>query len=249
MLPKPRAEAEAAAESRKLQVEAARERVRRLETGASEQQRRLREEEAKNRRLELEHSQQGHEQKVAWAEALAKRDDEIAALAADIDKRETELKEREGLLRDAVAAAARDRDEIGVLEVERQCARYLGASSAARASTAALDAAREHARQAAALERKAAATREEATDLNAPAGAELDRLRSLETDWRIAREKLAVGLAVEVALERGGTAEVSIDGQSRQIRIDVGLRDDGAAFEFVEVLGARPFLLGLAFEA
>ena len=43
----------------------------------------------------------------------------------DIDKRETELKEREGLLRDAVVAAARDRDEIGALEVEHQCARYL----------------------------------------------------------------------------------------------------------------------------
>ena len=252
-LEKARAEAEAAAESRKLQVEAARERVRRLEAGGGEQQRRLREEEAKNRRLELEHTQQGHEQKVAWAEALAKRDDEIAALAADIDKRETELKEREGLLRDAVAAAARDRDEIGVLEVERQCARYLGASSAARASTAALDAAREHARQAAELERKAAATREEATDLYAPAGAELDRLRSLETDWRIAREKLAVGLAVEVALERGGTAEVSIDGQSRQIRIDAGepaaleakreLRLDLAGIGVVHVRGGGRDLL------
>ncbi|MCY4662687.1 MAG: AAA family ATPase [Acidobacteria bacterium] len=221
-LEKARAEAQAAAESVNLRVGAAREQVRRLETGAGEQQRRLREEEAKNQRLELERSQQGHEQKVARAQALAKREEEIAALAADVDKRETELEEREGLLRDAVAAAARDRDEIGVLEVERQCARYLGAVSAARASTAALDAAREHARQAAALERKAAATREEAADLHAPAGAELDHLRSLETDWRIAREKLAVGLAVEVALERGGTAEVSIDGESRQVRIDAG---------------------------
>ena len=166
----------------RLRVGVAREQVRRLETGAGEQQRRLREEEAKNRRLELERSQQGHDQKVAGAEALAQREEEIAALAADIAKRETELEERQGLLRDAVAAAARDRDEIGALEVERQCARYLGALSAARAATAALDAAREHARQAAALERKAAATREEAADLHAPAGAELDQLRSLETE-------------------------------------------------------------------
>ena len=78
---------------------------------------------------------------------------EIAALSADIDKREAALEARGGLLRDAVASAARDRDEIGALEVERRCARYLGALSAPRASTAALDAAREHARQAAALER------------------------------------------------------------------------------------------------
>ena len=143
--------------------------------------------------------------------------------------------------------------EIERFEVERQCARYLGALTAARASTAALDAAREHARQAAALERKAAATREEAADLHAPAAAELDRIRSLETDWRIAREKLAVGLAVEVALERGRTAEVSIDGQSRQIRIDAGepaaleakreLRLDLAGIGVVHVRGGGRDLL------
>ena len=252
-LDKARAAAEAAAESRRLQVEAARERVRRLETGAGEQQRRLREEEAKNRRLELEHRRQGHDQKVAGAEVLARREEEIAALAADIDKRETELKEREGLLRDAVAAAARDRDAIGALEVERQCARYLGAVGAARASAAVLDAAREHARQAAELERKAVATREEAADLHAPAGAELDRLRSLETAWRIAREKLAVGLAVEVALERDATAEIRIDGQPRQIRIEGGepaaleaereLRLDLAGIGVVHVRGGGRELL------
>ena len=252
-LDRARTAAEAAAESRKLQVEAAREQVRRLETGAGEQQRRLREEEAKNRRLELGHSRQGHEQKVAAAEALAKREEEITALAADIDKRETELKEREGLLRDAVVAAARDRDEIGALEVERQCARYLGALSATRASSAALDAAREHAQQAAELERKAVATREEAADLNAPAGAEVARLRSLETAWRIAREKLAVGLSVEVALERGVSAEISIDSQSRQIRIDGGepatleaereLRLDLAGIGVVHVRGGGRDLL------
>ncbi len=102
---------------------------------------------------------------------------------------------------------------------------------------------------------EAARTRnwEEAADLHAPAGAELDQLRSLETDWRIAREKLAVGLAVEVALERGGTAEVSIDGQSRQIRIDAGepaaleakreLRLDLASIGVVHVRGGGRDLL------
>ena len=217
-------EAEAAAETLEPQVGAAREQVRRLETGAGEQQRRLREEEAKNRRLKLDHSQQEHERKIARAEELAKLEDEVAALAADIDERETDLKERGDLLRQAQAAAARNRDEIKGLGVERHCARYLAALDAARASTKALDAAREHAQQAATLESKAAAVREEAGDLNAPAVTELDRLQSLATEWRIAREKLAVGLAVDIALERAGTAEVSIDGQSRQIRIGAGER-------------------------
>ena len=76
---------------------------------------------------------------------------------------------------------------------------------------------------------------------------------ALETDWRIAREKLAVGLAVEVALERGVTAEVSIDGQSRQVRIDAGepaaleakreLRLDLAGIGVVHVRGGGRDLL------
>ena len=212
-------EAKAAAEVVAPQVEAAREQVRRLETGAGEQQRRLREEEAKNRRLKLEHTQLELDRKIAGAEELAKLDDEVAALAADIGERETALQERRDLLRQARDAVSSDRNAIEDLEVERHCARYLAALDAARASTKVLDAAREHARQATALEGKAAAAREEAGDLNAPAVAELDRLRSLATDWRIAREKLAVGLAVDIDLERAGTAQVSIDGQSRQIRI------------------------------
>ena len=249
-------EAEAAVETLEPQVGAAREQVRRLETGAGEQQRRLREEEAKNRRLKLEHSQQEHERKIARANELAKLDDQVAALAADIDERETDLKEKGDLLRQARAAAARDRDEIEDLGVERHCARYLAALDAARASTKALDAAREHAQQAAALEGKAAAVREEAGDLNAPAVSELDRLRSLETEWRIAREKLAVGLAVDIALERAGTAEVSIDGQARQIRIGAGeraefeaereLRLDLAGIGVVQVRGGGRDLLRAA---
>ncbi len=46
------------------------------------------------------------------------------------------------------------------------------------------------------------------------------------------------GLAIVEQLRQGSPA-----------LFDIGLRDDGAAFELVEVLGARPFLLGLAFEA
>ena len=250
-------EAEAAAETLEPQVGAAREQVRRLETGAGEQQRRLREEEAKNRRLKLEHSQQEHERKIARAEELAKLADEVAALEADIGERETALKERGNLLRQAQAAAVRDRAEIESLEVERHCARYLAALDEARASTKALDAAREHAQQAAELESKAATVREEVSALKAPAVTELDRLQSLATEWRIAREKLAVGLAVDIALERAGTAEVSIDdGQSRQIRIGAGertefeaareLRLDLAGIGVVQVRGGGRDLLRAA---
>ena len=217
-------EAKAAADALAPQVAAAREQVRRLETGAGEQQRRLREEEAKNRRLKLEHSQQELQRKIARAAELAKLNDEVAALATDIDERETALQEKGEALHQARDAVNSDRNEIEDLGVERHCARYLATLDEARASVKVLDAAREHAQQAAVLGGKAAAAREEAGDLNAPLVAELEQLRFLATEWRIAREKLAVGLAVDIDLERAGTAEVSIDGQSRQVRIGTGER-------------------------
>ena len=46
------------------------------------------------------------------------------------------------------------------------------------------------------------------------------------------------GLAIVEQLHEGGPA-----------LFHVGLGDDGAAFELVAAFGARPFLLGLAFEA
>ena len=198
--------------------------MRRLETGAGEQQRRLREEEAKNRRLKLEHSQQELERKLARAEELAKLNGEVATLAEDIDERETALEASGELLHQARDAVNSNRNEISARDVERHCARYLAASDAARASSKMLDAAREHAQQAAALEGKAAAAREEAGDLNAPLVTELEQLQSLATERRIAREKLGVGLAVDIDLERACTAEVSIDGQSRQVRLGTGER-------------------------
>ena len=223
-LERARKEAKAAEAVLAPRVGAAREQVRRLETGAGEQQRRLREEEAKNRRLKLEHDQQELERKVERAEELAKLDEEVAALATDIDERETAFKARKELLHMARDAVNSGRNEIEALDVERHCARYLAASDAARASIKLLDVAREHAQQAAALEDKAATARKEAGDLNAPLVAELDQLRSLTTEWRIAREKLAVGLAVDIDLEQAGAAEVSIDGRSHQVRIGTGER-------------------------
>ena len=215
-------EAETAAEALAPRVEAARQGVRRLETGAGEQQRRLREEEAKNRLLKLRHEEEALERDIARAEALATLDEEVTALAADIEKREAALNENRDLLRQAQDVTDSDQEEIVSLEIKRRCARYLVALDAARASAKKLDTAREHIGQATVLERKAAEAHEEASNLGAPVVAELDRLRSLETDRRIAQERLAVGLVVGVELKQAGDAEVNIDGQPRQVRIGLG---------------------------
>ena len=52
--------------------------------------------------------------------------------------------------------------------------------------------------------------------MNAPAQAELDELKQLHADKRVARAKLAVGLAFEFTPENAGTAEVNLDGETSQ---------------------------------
>ena len=120
-----------------------------------------------------------------------------------------------------MVAAARDREEIGALEVERQCARYLGAVGAARASTAALDAAREHAQQAAELERKAVATRDEVADLNAPARDGQSR------DIRIdGGEPAALEAKRELRLDLAGIGVVHVRGGGHDLLREAAAAED-----------------------
>ena len=205
------------------QLAAARERVRELETGADEQQRRLREEEARNRRLKLDNRQERFEQETARAKQLAALDREATTLAADIESRERGLREKRDLVQEAQGVTDADREALDTLEVQRHCARYLNALETARAHAKDLKTARGHATQAHGREREAAAEAEAATLLNAPDTAELEHLKALEMELRISKEKLAVGLVVQVALEKSGGIEVSTDdGEPKPELIDGG---------------------------
>ena len=221
-------EAKVAGDALAPRVEAARQSVGRLETGADEQQRRLREEETRNRLLTLEHRRKELGRDLERANELATLDAEVTTLAADVEQRETDLGQKHTLLGQAQDASEKDRDDLDDLDLERHCGRHLAAVHAARAAEAAFAAAENHAEQAASHARDAEAAREEADAFDAPTATELDRLRTLDTDLRIARARLAVGLVVDVALQRAGDAEVTIDGDSRQVRIDAG---EQAGFE------------------
>ena len=220
---KARCETQQSARALAPQLAAARERVRELETGADEQERRLREEEATNRRLKLDNRQERFQQKVARAEQLAALDRKAATLAADIESRDRGLREKRDLVQEAQGVNDADRDALDELEVQRHCARYLTALETARAYADDLKTSREHARQASAWEREAAAEAEAAALLNAPDTAELEHLKALETELRIAKEKLAVGVLVQVALDKSGGIEVSTDeGEPKPALIDSG---------------------------
>lgn len=205
-------------------AKAAAERVQQLESGDAEQGRRLREQEAKNRQLKLTQQKVELEARTSAARAIAEAEAAVRTQSADVEQRTEALEEQRNFLADAKAKNAEDAREIEALERQRACTRYLAAKERAEALTAERDAAKAQAKLAQSLEEQADAARTAAKALNAPARTELDELKQLHADSRVANAKLAVGLSLEFTPEGAGTAEVAQDGETSQRWFDAGSR-------------------------
>lgn len=203
-------------------AKAAAERVQQLESGDAEQGRRLREQEAKNRQLKLTQQKVELEAKTSAARAIAEAEAAVRTQSADVEQRTKTLEEQRNLLADAKAKNAEDAKQIEALERQRACARYLSVKERAEALAAERDAAKAQAKLAQSLEEQAEAARAKAKALNAPARTELDELKQLHADSRVANAKLAVGLSLEFMPENAGTAAVAQDGETSQRRFDAG---------------------------
>ena len=205
-------------------AKAAADRVRQLESGDAEQSRRLREQEARNRQLKLAQEKTALETRVSAAQSVAEREATVRGLRSDIEQRAKALAEQRGLLADAKAKSAEDASEIEALERERVCVRYATAKDKAAALIAERDAVQALANTAQSVENQAQEVRAKATALNAPARTELDELKRLHADSRVANAKLAVGLSLEFTPETAGTADVTQDGETSQRWFDAGSR-------------------------
>ena len=203
-------------------VEAARDELRELESGADEQQRRLREHEAENRRLTLAQERATHERRTADAKGLAALAAQIQATGEEIETLETTLAEKGELLKQAREATEQDQDELEQLELERVVAGYLAAQGTVEAVKAERDAARRMTAQAHELDGQMAALRDEAESLNAPDDVEYERLRTAETDWRLAEAKRSVGFVTELTLARAAGATAEVDGEPQALRLAAG---------------------------
>ena len=204
------------------QAEAARERVRELESGAEEQQRRGREQEAEIRRLEIEGRQKAHETRVGEARRLAAVAEEIATGRKAIEALDAKLAGNTELVEQARDANDEDIADIEELELKRDVVRHLTASSALAAAVRDRDAARSLADQAAEQDRRAAAVREEAAELNAPDEGEMERLRQAQSDWQMAQARLSVGFVAEVTFASAQDALAQVDGEPRSLTFDAG---------------------------
>ena len=203
-------------------AKAASERVQQLESGDAEQSRRLREQEAQNRFLKLTQQKAELEARVVAARKIDERETAAKSIQADIEQRTKTLDEQRGLLAAAEAKTAADQRSVEAMERERDCARYRAAAQRLRALTKDRDAARALAKTANTLEDRANEARAKAKELNVPARAEIDELKQLDADRRVAQGKLAVGLALEFTPENTGSAEVTLDGETRTRELNAG---------------------------
>ena len=203
-------------------VDAARARVRELESGDAEQRRRLREQELENARMALQQQRTELAARVEKATEIRELGAAVEAGAGAIEDLEAALDEKREVLARAGDANARDEAKIDALRRKRLVARYRAAAS----STAALEKERAEAleleRQAKEAEKQAGALRDEAASLNAPDEAELGRLRAAEEESRIAAAKLSVGLTAELTVEAAIEATVDADGNVRTLTPEPG---------------------------
>ena len=188
-----------------LRLEAAEKRVGDLEGGAEEQGRRLREQELTNELLRL---RQRDGELAGRIDALR----EIVRLTREVEAKQTELTKRTGLVARERAATEADEAEIGRLRLRRAIVRLSAAIEAVGEAAAERDEALAHADRAAELDARTAEMRTEIDAMSAPDDRAMARLREVATELRVAREKLAVGIVMEVTLADGRTAEVEVDG-------------------------------------
>ena len=205
-------------------AKAAADRVQQLESGDAEQSRRLREQEVRNRQLKQAQEKTALEARVSAAQNIAEREAAVRGMRAEVEQRAKALEEQRSLLADAKAKTAEDASEIDELERERACARYAAVKDRATALIAERDAVHALAKMAQSLENQAQEARDKAKALSAPAQAELDKLKRLHTDSRVANAKLAVGLSLAFLPETAGAANVTQDGETSERRFDAGSR-------------------------
>lgn len=207
-------------------LEEARARVRELETGGDEQGRRLREQEAENARLAITGELEAFDRRRQDAERYAELDRRVGELDGGIEETECNRDQARGLIEAAERETTADRRRLEELRVERLGARYLALEEDLKRHAREHEKARKHLSAAAVAEDEAASLRKEAADLRAPNREEIERLKTAESDSRFAREKLGVGLAVELELEAGIEAEVRADGEADAVRIGDGRHVD-----------------------
>ena len=192
--------AEAAAEEDKarVQLEAARNHLNELESGDAEQKRTIRKQEIEKSRLENRSRRTELEAMKVDASTVRDMESKTEQLRANVTERAETLAQARSMLEQAWEKDREDDTEVGRLAEHLLALRLIEARTELdQAGQAAGDADRFKA-EADARSEQARALRTALEGLDLPSVDQLDRLRRLQTDLRIAEEKLHVGISVEI---------------------------------------------------
>jgi recombinational DNA repair ATPase RecF len=196
-------------------LDEARTRVRELESGAAEQQRRIREQDAVNQLQRLESRRNELAGIKTQAERVSGLNAAIEALQQDINLVATKCAEETQLLDQAREVSENEQDQLAELELQRILAHALTTDAHAKDLTTQLDSTIANRTRASALDTQAAEVRAAIEQLHAPSDAQIARLRSLETELLIAREKLAVGFLVTFTPNGSVDVVITADGVTK----------------------------------
>ncbi len=192
--------AEAAAEEDKarVQLEAARNDLDELESGDAEQKRTIRKQEIEKNRLENRSRRTELEATKVNASTVRDMESKTEQIRADVTKRAETLSQARSMLEQVWEKERDDDAEVGRLDEHLLALRLIEARTELdQARQAARDADRFKA-EADAKSEHAEALRTTVKGLDLPSLDQLDRLSRLQTELRIAEEKLHVGISVEI---------------------------------------------------
>jgi DNA repair exonuclease SbcCD ATPase subunit len=200
-------------------LEEAKETLRDLQSDDAEKNRKLREQELDKTRLSLEGQRQQTQARLEQAERIRDLERRASDLEEEIETREVESTkwQRELALLDEEVKA------LGERKAKAECSHlaqtWLDAEAAVMKAKARCG-------EVEVLRAKAAKLRSEVLELEKsvdsqklPSAEELREMRKLETDVRVAEEKLAVGLSVVIEPKRPLKVTVTADGDERQIAL------------------------------
>ena len=192
------AEAVAEEDTARVHLEAARTHLNELESGDAEQKRTIRKQEIEKNRLENRSRRTELEAMKVDASTVREMESKTEQLRADLTEKAETLAQARSMLEQAREKDRGDDTEVGRIAEHLLALRLIEArTELAQAGQEAGDADRFKA-EANAKSERAGALRAALEGLDLPSVDQLDRLTRLQTNLRIAEEKLQVGISVEI---------------------------------------------------
>ena len=193
-------------------LETARKHLAELESGDAQQKRTIRKQEIEN--LRLKNKNRGTEVERAKAEASGVRDLEAATqrLRADLTAKSRQLTATASRVQQAQEQVRKDDAEISRITERAMGLKLLALRRQLAATDESVRRAKELQSRAQAKSERANALRTSVEDLFLPDAEQMEKLRTLQTDLRVAEETLQVGVSVEITPLRPISLTTRADG-------------------------------------